>query len=297
MVSFEDQLKTSEALIKEWHGKGEGRVNIAMMFPTPHPEVKPITGSLLDDLIYRSQATREISKKYGLLFTMDGHTRGTVKFCHEELDILGPDALLSHSTELTAEEIQICRDSETKIAHNPSAVASMVGRCPVPELLDAGVTVILGSDAAAPDRSYDMFRHMFQCMRYHRRYYRDPRVLPPGKVLEMATIEGAKALDLEKMIGSIEPGKKADLILVDMYKPHLYPLNMPVDRITCYANGNDVDTVIVDGEILMENRVVNTVNEDEVLERAQREIEAAVGRSGMKGLFETTEKYWGHSTY
>jgi cytosine/adenosine deaminase-related metal-dependent hydrolase len=173
----------------------------------------------------------------------------------------------------------------------------MVARCPVPELIDAGVTVVLGSDAGAPDRSFDMFRHMFVAMRYHRRHFRDSRVLPPGKTLEMATIDGAKAFRIEDSVGSLEPGKKADIILLDMSKPHLYPLNMPVDRVTYFANGGDLDTVIVDGEILMEDRKVKTVDETAVLEKAQTELEAAIDRSGLKNLHETTGKYWGHSRY
>jgi len=77
----------------------------------------------------------------------------------------------------------------------------------------------------------------------------------------------------------------------------LYPLNMPVDRVTYFANGGDVDTVIVDGEVLMEGREVKTVDEAAILEMAQEEIEAAVGRSGMKALFDTTDRYWEHSRY
>lgn len=296
-VSFEDQIKNCKTIVNGWHGGAGGRVNIAMMFPVPHPERHPINNAQLRDLKHQSELARDLSREHELIFTMDGHSRGTVEFCHNELGLLGSDALFSHSTDLTPEEIQICRDTDTRIIHNPSAVASILGRCPVPELLDSGITVMLGSDAAAPDRSYDMFRHMFQCMRYHRRHFRDPRILPPGKVLEMVTIDGARALGLEKELGSLEPGKKADLILLDVYKPHLYPFNMPVDRIAYYANGSDVDTVLVDGRIVMEERCVKTVDEDEVLEQAQQELETAVNRSGLKRLFETTKKYWGHSRY
>ena len=296
-VSFEDMIETCEKIIDQNHGRGEDRVNIAMMFPTPHPERKPIRGKELEDLKCQSGKVMELAKAHDLMFTMDGHTRGTVKFCHEELGITGVSSLYSHSTELTDEEISILKHTDTKVAHNPSAVASIMGRCPVPELIDAGVTVVIGSDAGAPDRSFDMFRHMFQCMRYHRRHYIDANIMPPGKTLEMATIDGAKAFRLKDQIGSIVPGKKADIILVDMKKPHLYPMNMPVDKITYFANGNDVDTVIVDGKILMEHREVKTVDEYVILERAQEEIEAAVVRSGMKNLYETTDRYWGHSRY
>lgn len=293
MVSFEDQLQTCETLIKRWQGKASGKINLCMMFPTHHPERGTLSKTEFQDLLRRTKATRELSKKYELLFTQDGHTRGTVKFAHEELGILGPDAFFSHSTELTAEEIQICKETNTRIVHNPSAIASIMGRCPVTELLDAGVTVMLGSDGVGPDRSYDMFRHMFQCMRYHRFHFRDPSVLPAGKVLEIVTIDAARALGLEDELGSLEPGKKADMILIDMFKPHLVPNNMPVYRVAYFANGNDVDTVIVNGEVLMENRQVKTVIEAEVLDLAQKAIEDALKRTNLLHLLAIPDRFWG----
>jgi cytosine/adenosine deaminase-related metal-dependent hydrolase len=297
MVEYEDQIEVTEKIIKENHERASGRVKVAVMFPTPHPERKPIVGQELADLKYRAEMAHTLSRKYDLMFTMDGHTRGTIKFCHEELDFAGPESVFSHSTELTPEEIQICHETRTNIAHNPSAVASIMGRCPVPELIDAGVNIVMGSDAGAPDRSFDMFRHMFQCMRYHRRHYRDADVLPPGKILEMCTIDGAEAFRLDLQIGSLEVGKKADVILIDLNKPHFYPLNMYVDKVTYFANGNDVDTVIVDGEILMQGREVKKVNEQDILDNAQEQIEAALGRIDLEGLFDTTNNYWGKSHY
>jgi 5-methylthioadenosine/S-adenosylhomocysteine deaminase len=292
-VSFEHQLEVTEDLIQRWHGESDGRINIAVMLPTHHPENGPLSDAELQVLIRRSQATRAISKQYGVLFTQDGHTRGTVKFAHEVLGILGPDALLSHSTELTDEEIQICAETDTRIVHNPSAIASINGRCPATELMAAGVTVMLGSDGVAPDRSYDMFRHMFQAMRYHRFHFRDPSVLPAGKVLEMTTIDAARALGMEDEIGSLEVGKKADIILIDMLQPHLYPRQMPLYRVAYFANGNDVETVIVNGQVLMLDRQVNTVDVASVLELAQQEIEAALERTGLQHLVATPEGFWG----
>jgi cytosine/adenosine deaminase-related metal-dependent hydrolase len=174
---------------------------------------------------------------------------------------------------------------------------SIRGRCPVPELIDAGITVALGSDGIAPDRSYDMFRHMFQCMHYHRRHFRDPAVLPHGKVLEMATIDAARALGLAGDIGSLEAGKKADIILVDLFKPHLVPLNMPVHRITSFANGADVCTTIVDGRILMENGAVTSVDEADVLERAHAACERMLDRTGLRAMLEPPANLWGATHY
>jgi len=297
MVDFADMMNNTREIVKYNNGKNEGRVNIAVMFPTPHPERKSFSTVNIEDLKKQAQETYQISLDNKLMFTMDGHTKGTIKFCVEELCILGSNSLLSHSTEITEEEIQICKKHDIGIAHNPSAVASITGRCPVPELINAGVKVAMGSDAAAPDRSYDMFRHMFQAMRYHRRHYRDSKVLPPGKVLEMCTVDAAEAFGILDYTGSLETGKKADLILVDMKKPHLHPLNMPVDKITYFANGNDVDTVIVDGEILMENREVKNVDEYEVLELANEQLELAVKRSGLEKLYELSSNYWQKSHY
>jgi cytosine/adenosine deaminase-related metal-dependent hydrolase len=294
-VSFERQLEVTEDLIQRWHGESDGRINIAVMLPTHHPENGRLSDADLQDLIRRSKATRDLSKQYGLLFTQDGHTRGTVKFAHEVLGILGPDALLSHATELTDEEIQICAETNTRIVHNPSAIASINGRCPATELMAAGVTVMLGSDGVAPDRSYDMFRHMFQAMRYHRFHFRDPDVLPAGKVLEMTTIDAARALGMEDEIGSLEVGKKADIIFIDMLQPHLYPAQMPLYRVAYFANGNDVETVIVNGQVLMLDRQVNTVDVASVLELAQQEIDAALERTGLQHLVATPEGFWGES--
>jgi len=297
MVEFDEMMNNTRKIININNGKNDGRINIAVMFPTPHPERKSFSNVNVKDLKEEAQETFKISTDNNLMFTMDGHSKGTIKYCVEELGILGSNSLLSHSTEITEEEIQICKKNDIKIAHNPSAVASITGRCPVPELIDEGVKVALGSDAAAPDRSYDMFRHMFQAMRYHRRHFRDSKVLPPGKVLEMCTVDAAEAFGIQDYTGSLEIGKKADLILVDMKKPHLHPLNMPVDKITYFANGNDVDTVIVDGEVLMEKRVVKNVDEYEVLDLANEQLELAVKRSGLKKLYELTDNYWHKNHY
>jgi len=140
-----------------------------------------------------------------------------------------------------------------------------------------------------------MFRHMFQAMRYHRFHFRDPDVLPAGRVLAMATIEAAEALGMADEIGSLEVGKKADVILIDMGQPHLYPNQMPEYRVAYFANGNDVRTVIVGGEVLMEDREVKTVDVDYVLALAQQEIQAALERTGLEHLVVTPEGFWGQT--
>ncbi|MCW6535918.1 amidohydrolase family protein [Sphingomonas lycopersici] len=291
-VPFDRQLAVSEELIRKWNGTADGRIRMAVVFPTISPDDK-LAGAALDEMVREAHAARELSKRYKVLFLQDGHTRGTVKYANDVLGLLGPDAIFSHATNLTDEEIKLIASTGTRISHNPSAIFSMYGRNPATELIDAGATVMLGSDGVAPDRSFDMFRHMFQATRYHRFYFHDAKVLPAGKVLEMATIDAAKALGMEKDIGSLEAGKKADIILVDWFKPHLVPMNMPVYRLVYYANGEDVSTVLVDGRVLMRDRQVLTADEEKILTAAQRESELAVTRAGLKGLDTLPEGFWG----
>ena len=181
--------------------------------------------------------------------------------------------------------------------HNPSAIASVRGYCPVPALLDRGVLVMLGSDGTAPDRSTDMFRHMFQCMRLHQRQHRDERLMPPGKLLEMVTIDAARALHMDDRIGSLEPGKRADVITLDLRKPHLAPANMPIWRVVCFAGGQDVDTVVVDGRILMRGREVPHVDVAEVLARADAETGLMLDRTGFRPMLEEPASLWGQSRH
>lgn len=291
-MTFADQLKTCETLIDELNGTSDGRVHIALTFPVHHQGDRDWSHKELTEIGDQARAMRDLSRQKGVIFTQDGHRDGSVGVAHSEFGLLGPDALFSHATGLTEDEIALCAETGTKIAHNPSAVRSILGRCPAPELIAAGVTVGLGSDGTAPDRSADMFRHMFQCMHYHRRHFRDPDVLPPGKVLEMTTIDAARALGLEKEIGSLELGKKADIILIDLFKPHLYPFNMPLHRITSFTTGADVDTVIVDGKVLMEGRKVLSVDEAEILHGAQEETDLMLERAGLRDLLAEPETLW-----
>ena len=297
MVTHAQMLATTEQLVQTWHGAADGKLQICIAFPTPKPGQFEVGSAEFKDLVTRAKETHAIATDNNLLWTMDGHQHTTIQFTHEHLGVLGPNAFLSHCIDISAEEIAICAETGTRVAHNPSAVFSIMGRCPVPELIDAGVIVMICSDGTAPDRSYDMFRHMWQAMHYHRRELADPDILPPGKALEMVTIDAAHGLGMGDSLGSLEAGKLADVVLVDMHKPHLYPLVMPVHRLVYFAKGSDVDTVLVNGEILMEGREVKTVDEDAIMDAAQREALKAIERTGLQSNLEIRPNFWGKSRY
>lgn len=288
-LSFERQLEVSEDLIRRWNDILGRRTGVCLIMPVYHAAEIAEAGP---EIAAMSEAVAGLRARHGVLFTQDGHRDGTIAIARD-LGLLGPHALLSHSVDLTEADFAALAATGAHVVHNPSAIMSVYGRCPAPELIDAGVTVCLGSDASAPDRGFDMFRHMAQCMHYHRRHFRDPAYMPPGKVLEMATIDAARALGLGDDLGSLEPGKKADIVLVDMRKPHLWPPNMPVTRLAHFANAADVETVIVDGRVLMRAGSPVGLDETEILDQAESELALALRRTGLEGLTAEPRDYWG----
>jgi 5-methylthioadenosine/S-adenosylhomocysteine deaminase len=145
-----------------------------------------------------------------------------------------------------------------------------LGAAKVRELANLGVNMCLGTDGPASNNTLDMFETMKLAALLQKFVYRKPEALSAYEVLKMATINGAKALRLEKCIGSIDVGKRADIILIDLAKPHFKPLHDVYATIVYSASGSDVDTVIVNGKILMENRIVKTLDERAVMEIAER---------------------------
>lgn len=296
-ISFDRQLNIAGGLVDRWHGAEDGRLSVALTCPVRHPS-RPLPADVTErDITAQAKAVRALAREKRVRFTQDGHRAGSIAHADRVHDLLGPDAYFSHCTDLTEDDIAALVRTGTAVVHNPSAVASIHGRCPVPELLDLGVTVAIGSDAPAPDRSADMFRHMQQAMHYHRRHFRDDQVLPPGKALEMVTVDAARALGLEAEIGSLEPGKKADIVLLDLAKPHLVPANMPVHRAVYFANAADIDTTIVDGRVLMRGRRLVGSEEAAILAEAEEAAAKAIERAGLERLLDPRSGFWRHSRY
>lgn len=292
-VSFERQMDTCLDVVNQWHDTHEGRIRIALLYPVlrdeherdmpPHDYATACT---------QAQTVRQHARDRGLLFTQDGHWRGSIDRA-EKLGLLGPDTLLSHCIDLHEAEIDTAARTGTKIAHNPSANASIMGRCPATELIAKGACVALGSDATAPDRSSDMFRHMQQLMHYHRTHFRDASVMPIGQALAMCTIEGARALGIADRIGSIEAGKQADLVVVDLRRAHLYPPNMPVHRLVCFANGNDVSNVMIRGEMVLRDGKATRVDEAAILADAAEQTALMIDRIGGNADLQLPGGFWG----
>lgn len=180
--------------------------------------------------------------------------------------------VLAHCGWITKNEILDIKKRGTKVSHNPVSNMKIAtgGYAPIPELLEANVPVGLGTDGAASNNTLDMFDTMKFCALVHKQHRWDPIILPAQTVVDFATIGGAKCLGVEKEIGSIEEGKKADLIMIDLKKPHLTPQHDLISHLVYASRGSDVCTTIVNGKPLMLEGEFLTLNYDDILENAEK---------------------------
>jgi len=268
----EKMLQDSVNFVRKYTGYADGRVTAQM---GPHT----LYTCSLDLLAKVRQKASELNVGIHMHLAESEETVNQTKQKHglaevellEKIGFLGSDILAAHCIHLTEKEMQLLAKHNVKVSYNPVTNMKLAqGTARIQELMDLGVTVGIGTDGPASNNNLDMFQSMKVAALLQKQYYKDPTVLPAQTVLKMATTDGAKALGLEKTVGSLEVGKKADVILLDFKKPHLTPVHDPYANIVYSACRSDVDTVIVDGKILMENKNVKTLDEEEVMLEAQK---------------------------
>jgi len=196
----------------------------------------------------------------------------------EKIGFLGSNLVAAHCVWLTKQEIAILAKHGVKVSHCPVSNMKLGegGVAPLPELFDHDVTVSLGTDGAASNNCLDMFDTMKICALIHKAHRWDPTVLSAQKTLDLATVEAAETLGISDRVGSIEEGKEADLILLDLKTPNMQPIHggkTALSDIVYSAKGHDVATTIVQGEVLMQDRKVLSLNEDQVYEAARAAVE------------------------
>ena len=215
----------------------------------------------------------------------------------EALDSIGalrPGTVLAHSIYLSDQDMERIAAGGAGIAHNPQSNMKLgiPKAAPVTAALAAGIPVGLGTDGPASNNNLDLFDEMDTAAKVQKFRLGDPTALPAETVFRMATMGGARVLNLQDEIGSLEPGKRADIVLLDMERPGLTPLYRVYSHLVYAAQGSDVDTVIVNGRIVVRDRQVLTVDEKTVMERARgfgnqvQEVMATVGaeRKSTRGL-------------
>ncbi len=279
-----ESIRASVALIKQWHGAGNGRVRCCF---APRFAIS-CTQELLSEVAKLSRQHQVMihthaSENKKECELVEGETgRRNVAYL-DSLGISGAHVLLAHCVHLDTEEMETLARTKTKVAHCPSSNLKLgSGLARVAEMLARGIPVSLGADGAACNNRLDMFTEM-RTAALLQKLAHGPEVLPAARVLRMATIDGARALGLEKEIGSLEAGKRADVIVVDLDQLHSTPPGDVVSALVYSAVAPDVRTTIIEGQVLMRDGELLMMNEASVIEEANREAKSLVDRAGIAG--------------
>ncbi|MGC8961013.1 MAG: amidohydrolase [Candidatus Bathyarchaeia archaeon] len=279
------QVGLAEDYIRRIRGMGEPRIGIAISPHAPYTcseetllkakEIAEREGVPLH--IHLAETRKEqvdFEKNYGLR---------EVEYL-DRIGFLSPRLVAAHSVWLTRREVKLLAEREVKVAHCPVSNMKLAegGVAPVPEMMEEGVTVSLGTDGAASNNCLDMFETMKVCSLAHKAHRWDPTIAPAQTVLDMATIGGAEALGLSHEIGSISEGMRADIILIDLKSPNLKPIHSPptlVSHMVYSAKGCNVDTVIVEGKILMHKRRLKTLDEAAIYSAVDSAVSTLIGET------------------
>lgn len=245
----------------------------------------------MSDALYKEMTG--ISKEKGIPITMhcaevkadrdffDGQSHTPMSYCNS-VGLLGPSTVLVHMVHLDDSDIAKIAETGTHVAHCPTSNAKLAsGICRLPELLGSGVNVGLGTDGAPCNNTNDLLQEMKLAAIIHKAKSYDPTIISAEQVLEMATINGAKALGLQDSIGSLEVGKKADFVAIDMRKCHLQPYFSPVSAVVYSVTGKDVHLVVVDGKEVVKGGNLQTMNEEEVWMDAEKRSHEIAKRAGL----------------
>lgn len=268
----------TKMLVEKW--KGDSLVNIIIEPHALYTCSKPLlteVKKLAEDycvpiglhLLENAAEKKQLEEKFG---------KSAVHFL-KDIGYLDEQFIAFHCVSFTPEDIDLFASHSCKISHNPASNMKLAsGVAPVPEMLESGITVGMGTDGCASNNNLDMIKEMGAAAKLHKVARLDPTVMKAQTVVRMATIEGAKALGMGKNIGSLEVGKSADIIIIGLDEPHLTPLYNEYSHLVYAASGADVDTVVIDGKIVMENRKLLTIDEEEVM-RKVREIAVKIKQS------------------
>ena len=267
--AIEDNVR----LIRKWNDKADGRVKV--WFGTSCPMACSDEGLERAHDLSRELGVSVVCHLHETRLEVDSWKKDTglspIQYYDKKIHFLDSNLLAVHCVWMDDEDIRILAKRGVTVSHNPvSNMYLASGTAPIPSILSHGIPVGLGVDGAASNNNQDMFELMKTTALIHKAVSLDPLAITAQRVLEMATIEGAKSIFMDKEIGSLEGGKKADIILVDLQGVNMVPLNNLVSQLVYCGKSWNVDTVIVDGRVIMENRIVNTVDEGPTLERTQK---------------------------
>jgi len=260
------KINESEMLFKEYNNSLNGRIKIMFGPHAPYTCSPEFLGKIISSAsklnasihIHLSETKDEVENSYKIL------KKSPIRHVYD-LGLFELHTIAAHCVHINDEDINILKEKNVYPVNNPSSNFKLAsGFSPVNKMLKEGIKVALGTDGAASNNNLNMFKEISMASIVNKAVDNDPMSVSALETLKMATLNGAYALGLEKEIGSLEVGKKADIIILDMDKPHLCPRNNYFSTLAYSAYGSDVDTVIVDGNILMEKREFKTLDIEKI---------------------------------
>lgn len=282
MIDFSDEEKRKQefreniSLFKKCNGMADGRIKVFFGPHSPYTCSKELLKRVrLEANKYNTGIHIHVSETQKEINDIVEATGKRPFEYLDEIGLLGPDVVAAHAVWLSDEEINIIKEKDVKISHNPCSNMKLAsGISPVSKLLDKGICVSLGTDGASSNNNLDLIEEMKFASLLQKVDTLNPKALTSEDTLAMATINGAKALGLDDEIGSIEVGKKADLILIDTNEVNLVPDSTSLSSNIVYsANGFNVNTTICNGKILMENKKLVYLDEEEIYKKARLAID------------------------
>ncbi|HOV78551.1 MAG TPA: amidohydrolase [Bacillota bacterium] len=274
-------VEESAALVEQWHGGANGRIRVMFgphaPYTCPPDYLKEVIGLAGRYGVGIHMHVSETGDEVEQIKSMYGTS--PVKYL-DSLGLFELPVLAAHCVHLDESDIEILASKKVGIAHCPESNMKLAsGVSPVARLINSGAPVGLGTDGAASNNNLDMFEEMHCASLLQKVTAGDPTVLPSYTALKLATAGGAQAIGFPDL-GLLKPGMKADLIMIEFNKPHLCPRHDVMAHLVYSARSADVDTVVIDGEIVMEGRKVLTMDEDEVMNRAQLHAFRLAGEKG-----------------
>lgn len=265
------KLDEAEEFFNEWNDKAEGRIKVDMAPHAPYTCPSKYLKLMAERTkklgcnthIHLSESRKEVEDSKA------EHGKSPIQHVFD-LGLFDSRTYAAHCVHLSDEDIKIMAENNVSAVNNPGSNMKLAnGFAPVTKLLEAGVNVALGTDGSASNNNLNMFEEINLAALVNKAVEEEPTVVPAYTALKMATVNGAKALGLENEIGSLEKGKKADLIMIDLKKAHFYPRYNLVSSLAYSAQGSDVKTVLCNGRILMEDYRLLTMNEEIVCANAE----------------------------
>lgn len=279
-VVNKEKLDYTRNLYKNWNGKADGRIKV-MVAPHAPYTCSPAYLEKIMDLakelgagihIHLSETKKEVEDSF------EQYKKSPIKHVYD-LGLFEIPTLAAHCVHVSDEDIEILSANGVSVVNNPGSNLKLAsGFAPVEKMINRGVNVALGTDGSSSNNNLNMFEEINLAAVINKAVNESAISIPAITAIEMATSNGAKALNWEDEIGSIEVGKKADLILVDMNKPHLYPRHNIISAIAYSCQASDVETVIVDGKILMEKYELKTIDIEKVMYNAEKAAHSLVNR-------------------